>query len=64
MKKEVKRLLKLAEELGYEYVRLTSDGHHLMQHKVTRKRATIPSTPHGGKRGVENCEADLKRKAR
>jgi predicted RNA binding protein YcfA (HicA-like mRNA interferase family) len=64
MKKEIKELVKLAEELGWYFVRRTSDGHLLYRHPVTGQSQTLPSTPNGGKRGLQNAEADLRRKAR
>ncbi|QGJ93506.1 HicA-like toxin [Arthrobacter phage Mufasa8] len=64
MKKEIKKLAKLAEELGWVYVRVTSNGHYLYRHSTTGNQTTIPATPSGGKRSLENCEATLRRLAK
>ena len=64
MKKEIKDLVKFAESLGYEFVRITNDGHYLYQHKVTGKRHGLPGSPRGGRRTIENCRAELRKKAR
>lgn len=63
MKKDIKELMAYAKSLGWVYIRLTGDGHHLLRHPVTRQQQTLPSTPNGGKRGLKNAKQDLKRKA-
>lgn len=58
MKKEIKELMKYAEEIGWVYIRRTSDGHYLMRHSVTGHQHPIPSTP-SDKRGLKNCKTSL-----
>jgi predicted RNA binding protein YcfA (HicA-like mRNA interferase family) len=61
MRKDIKEVMKYAEALGWEQVRMTSTGHYLVRHRVTKVTTTIPATPNGGKRGLKNCMMDLKR---
>lgn len=57
--KEVRTFLRELKDRGYEWV-ITGGGHvRIMWQGETV--AYTPSTPHGGKRGMNNLKAEIKR---
>jgi predicted RNA binding protein YcfA (HicA-like mRNA interferase family) len=58
--KEIRTMVK---KYGFRVVRFTGSGHWLIQH-ANGGKMTVPCSPHGGKRGLKNAEADMKKVAR
>jgi predicted RNA binding protein YcfA (HicA-like mRNA interferase family) len=59
--KELRRLIEMHD---FEVVRHTGKGHWLIRHMKNGGKMTVPCSPHGGKRGFKNAEADMKKVAR
>ena len=59
MKKEVKQVLKIAEEHGFTCIGLGGKSHWTLEHK-SGARITLPSSPSRG-RWRQNALADIKR---
>lgn len=57
--KEVRKLLELAESVGFRFVRYTGSGHYKLETE-TGQSLVIPSTP-GGPRWRSNVLAEIKR---
>lgn len=62
MAKELSKMTKAAEELGYVLVRKTSKNHYLYKHVETGKTVTIAGTPSDA-RSFKNALARLRKGA-
>lgn len=60
VKKELRPLVVAAIEQGWEVT--TTGGNHLRFKSPTGALVFAPSTPHGGKRSIQNTTAELRRK--
>ncbi|WIC89081.1 HicA-like toxin [Arthrobacter phage Ottawa] len=63
MDKEMKKLHKAAEELGFEFVRKTGKSHYLYKHVETHKTVTLPGTP-SDPRSFKNALSKLRKQAK
>lgn len=60
VKKELRPLVVAAIEQGWEVT--VTGGNHLRFKSPTGALVFAPSTPHGGKRSIQNTTAELRRK--
>ncbi|WP_157115062.1 hypothetical protein [Nocardia niwae] len=59
--KDVRELLNRAKRAGWIYLGFDGGSHHKIQWPATGRIRRIPATPGGGRRSLENAEADLAR---
>lgn len=58
--KEVRELVKHAEENGFTCIGIGGSGHWKLRH-TSGRMLVVPATPHGGRRWRQNAEAMIKR---
>ena len=63
MAKEIDKVFKAAEELGYVLVRKTTKNHYLFKHTITGNTVTIAGTP-SDFRSFRNALGKLRKGAR
>jgi hypothetical protein len=63
MAKEIAKIDKAAHELGYVLHKITSKGHPMYRHTVTRKLVTISGTP-SDYRSFKNALSKLRANAK
>lgn len=63
MAKEIEKLFKAADELGYDLVRITKKGHPLWKHRVTNKTVLAAGTP-SDYRSFKNTLSKLRSEAK
>lgn len=62
-RRDVRDLVKEAEELGWVFVERCGSGHLKMRHRETKKACYLPSSP-SDRRALKNCRSQLKRLAK
>ncbi|MEV6219919.1 hypothetical protein [Nocardia sp. NPDC051833] len=60
-KKEAHDLVQRARKVGWVYLGIDGRGHHRILWPATGRKYAIPCTPGGGRRSIENAEADIAR---
>jgi hypothetical protein len=61
--KDVRDLLQLAKKAGWAYLGFDGNSHHRIRWPKTGRIVSVPSTPGGGRRSLENTEARIARES-